>query len=122
MLNCSLKERRCEYQPLLDLIDKPTFYRDIRPEAVFFDRKRARRREQQPDARFGELSDRFAYQQVVLGRSTEPCALSPAGTFRHILGAPSSRVGRQDEFCLGPAGTTRFSDTVRPGGLHRARV
>jgi len=44
------------------------------------------------------------------------------GTFRLYLGAPSSTVGRQDQFRLGPAGTTRFSYTVRPGFHHHVLI
>ena len=88
----------------------------------------ARGDEQQPDARYGEPLSR----QVCLsaGRS----AMHGAGEPRRpgVSGGKHSglhpgcthraAVGRQDEFCLGPAGTTRFSDTVRPGGFHHSRV
>ena len=130
MLNRYLRERGdANIKSLRDLIDKSKFYRDIRPEAGFVDRKAALEEiEQQRDARHGERLSR----QVCLSasRSAMHGARKPrrpgfsGGEHSRLYPGCTHRatVGRQDEFGLGPAGTTRFSYTVRPGGFHHSRV
>jgi amidase len=95
MLNRYLKERGdANVKSLRDLIDKSTFYRDIRPEAGFIDRKAAL--EDMNSSQTLDLAnlfqDRFAYQQVVLqcmAQESLDAVLSPAGNIpAYILGAP----------------------------------
>ena len=121
--------RRCEYQ-VASGFDRQIEFLSGYPSGGGFYRSKssARGHEQQPDARFGEPLSR----QVCLSASRS--AMHGAGEPRRprVSGGEHSglhpgcphraAVGRQDEFCLGPAGTTRFSDTVRPGGFHHARV
>src|SRR5262245_57202384 len=123
-----------------DLIDKSKFYRDIRPEAGFIDRKAAL--EEMNSSMTLDMAnifqDRFASQQVVLQCMAEEnldALVSPAGNIpAYILGAPFEPPlsGRTNSVwgLLGqhgfptlsvPAGfTTRVFDRVRdaaaPGG------
>jgi amidase len=77
-----------------DLIDKSSFYRDIRPEAGFIDRKAAL--EELNASLTLDLAnlfqDRFAYQQVVLqcmAQESLDAMVSPSGNIpAYILGAP----------------------------------
>ena len=95
MLSRYLKERGdANIRSIRDLIDKSNFYRDIRPEAGFVDRKAAL------EEMNGSLTldmanviqDRFAYQQVVLqcmAQENLDALVSPAGNIpAYILGAP----------------------------------
>jgi amidase len=95
MLNRYLKERGdANIQSLRDLIDKSSFYRDIRPEAGFIDRKAAL--EETNSAMTLDLAnlfqDRFAYQQVVLqcmAQENLDALVSPAGNIpAYVIGAP----------------------------------
>jgi Asp-tRNA(Asn)/Glu-tRNA(Gln) amidotransferase A subunit family amidase len=77
-----------------DLIDKSKYYRDIRPEAGFTDRKAALEELNSPLTldMTGLLQDRFAYQQVVLqcmAQDNLDALVSPPGNIPpYILGAP----------------------------------
>jgi amidase len=95
MVDRYLKERGdANIKSLRDLIDKSKFYRDIRPDAGFVDRKAAL------EELNGSLTldmasvfqDRFAYQQVVLqcmAQENLDALVSPAGNIpAYILGAP----------------------------------
>jgi Asp-tRNA(Asn)/Glu-tRNA(Gln) amidotransferase A subunit family amidase len=95
MLNRYLKERGdANIKSLRDLIDKSKFYRDIRPDAGFIDRKAAL---EEIDASMTlDLStifqDRFANQQIMLqcmaGQNLD-AVVSPSGNIpAYILGAP----------------------------------
>jgi amidase len=95
MVNRYLKERGdANIKSLRDLIDKSNFYRDIRPEAGFIDRKAAL--EETNSSQTLDLAnlfqDRFAYQQVVLqcmAQENLDALVSPAGNIpAYILGAP----------------------------------
>jgi len=95
MLNRYLKERGdANIKSLRDLIDKSNFYRDIRPEAGFVDRKAAL--EEFNNSLTLDMAnlfqDRFAYQQVVLqcmAQENLDALVSPAGNIpAYILGAP----------------------------------
>jgi amidase len=95
MLNRYLKERGdANIKSLKDLIDKSNFYRDIRPEAGFVDRKAAL--EELNSSLTLDMAnvfqDRFAYQQVVLqcmAQDNLDALVSPAGNVpAYILGAP----------------------------------
>jgi amidase len=95
MVNRYLKERGdTNIKSLRDLIDKSNFYRDIRPEAGFIDRKAAL--EEMNSSQTLDLAnlfqDRFAYQQVVLqcmAQENLDALVSPAGNIpAYILGAP----------------------------------
>lgn len=127
-----------------DLIDKSTYYRDIRPDAGFIDRKAAL--EEMNSALTLDLAtvfqDRFANQQVVLqcmAQENLDALVSPAGNLpAYILGGPIEPplAGRTNSVwgLLGqhgiptlsvPAGfTTRVFDRVRdasaPGGTRLA--
>jgi Asp-tRNA(Asn)/Glu-tRNA(Gln) amidotransferase A subunit family amidase len=76
------------------LIDKSKFYRDIRPEAGFIDRKAAL--EEMNNSLMLDMAsvfqDRFAYQQIVLqcmAQENLDAMVSPAGNIpAYILGAP----------------------------------
>jgi Asp-tRNA(Asn)/Glu-tRNA(Gln) amidotransferase A subunit family amidase len=116
-----------------DLIDKSKFYRDIRPEAGFVDRKAAL--EEMNSSMTLDMAnifqDRFANQQVVLqcmAQENLDALVSPAGNIpAYILGAPVEPplAGRTNSVwgLLGqhgiptlsvPAGfTTRVFDRVR---------
>src|SRR2546427_701888 len=95
MLSRYLKERGdSSIKTIRDLIDKSNFYRDIRPDAGFIDRKAAL--EEINSALTLDMpnlfQDRFAYQQVVLqcmAQQKLDALVSPAGNIpAYILGAP----------------------------------
>jgi Asp-tRNA(Asn)/Glu-tRNA(Gln) amidotransferase A subunit family amidase len=95
MLSRYLKERAdANIKSIRDLIDKSNFYRDIRPDAGFVDRKAALE-EMNSSLTLdmaNVLQDRFAYQQVVLqcmAQENLDALVSPAGNIpAYILGAP----------------------------------
>jgi len=95
MLNRYLKERGdTNIKSLRDLIDQSNFYRDIRPEAGFVDRKAALE-EINSGLTLDMASifqDRFASQQVVLqcmAQENLDALVSPSGNIpAYILGAP----------------------------------
>jgi Asp-tRNA(Asn)/Glu-tRNA(Gln) amidotransferase A subunit family amidase len=141
MLNRYLRERGdANIRSVRDLIDKSTFYRDIRPEAGFIDRKAAL---EELDSSMtldmaNVLQDRFAYQQIVLqcmAQENLDAMVSPSGNIpAYILGAPIEPplAGRTNSAwgLLGqhgfptlsaPAGFTthvfdRIRDAAAPGG------
>ena len=134
MLNRYLKERGdANIKSLRDLIDKSKFYRDIRPDAGFVDRKAALEELNSSVTldMANVFQDRFAYQQVVLqcmAQENLDALVSPAGNIpAYILGAPIEppRAGRTNSVwgLLGqhgiptlsvPAGfTTQVYDRVR---------
>ena len=141
MVNRYLKERGdANIKSLKDLIEKSKFYRDIRPDAGFIDRKAAL---QEIDASMtldlaNIFQDRFANQVIVMQCMAEQkldALVSPAGNVpAYILGAPIEPTveGRTNSVwgILGqhgiptlsvPAGfTTHVYDRVRdakaPGG------
>src|SRR5262249_32647532 len=95
MLDRYLRERGdAEIKSLRDLIDKSNYYRDIRPEAGFVDRKNP------PGGINNKIKlhlanvfqERFANQQVVLqcmAQENLDALVSPAGNIpAYILGAP----------------------------------
>jgi amidase len=95
LLSRYLRERGdANIKSLKDLIDKSNFYRDIRPEAGFIDRKAAL--EELNNSATLDMAnlfqDRFAYQQVVLqcmAQENLDAMVSPAGNIpAYILGAP----------------------------------
>ena len=95
MLNRYLKERGdANIKSLRDLIDKSKFYRDIRPDAGFVDRKAALEELNSSVTldMANVFQDRFAYQQVVLqcmAQENLDALVSPAGNIpAYILGAP----------------------------------
>jgi Asp-tRNA(Asn)/Glu-tRNA(Gln) amidotransferase A subunit family amidase len=141
MLNRYLKERGdANIKSLRDLIDKSKFYRDIRPDAGFIDRKAAL--EEIDSSMTLDLAtifqDRFANQQIVMqcmAQDNLDALVSPSGNIpAYILGAPVEPTleGRTNSVwgLLGqhgiptlsvPAGfTTHVFDRVRdpkaPGG------
>jgi amidase len=141
MLTRYLRERGDgNIKSLRELIDKSKFYRDIRPEAGFIDRKAAL--EEINSSSTLDLAnltqDRFAYQQIVLqcmAQESLDAMVSPAGNIpAYILGAPIEPplAGRTNSVwgLLGqygfstlsvPAGFTnhvfdRVRDTTAPGG------
>jgi amidase len=145
MINRYLRERGdAKIKSLRDLIDKAQFYRDIRPEAGFIDRKAALEATESSTAldMANVFQDRFAYQQVVLqcmAQDNLDALVSPAGNIpAYILGAPTEPplAGRTNSVwgLLGqhgfptlsvPAGfTTQVFDRVRdaaaPGGSRLA--
>jgi amidase len=77
-----------------DLIDKSKYYRDIRPEAGFTDRKVALEELNSPMTpdMASLFQDRFAYQEVVLqcmAQDSLDAMVSPSGNIpAYILGAP----------------------------------
>ncbi len=95
MINRYLKERGDKnIKSVKDLIDKSKFYRDIRPDAGFIDRKAAL---QEIDASMtldlaNIFQDRFANQQIVLQCMAEQnldALVSPSGNIpAYILGNP----------------------------------
>jgi amidase len=145
MIDRYLRERGdANIKSLRDLIDKSKFYRDIRPEAGFIDRKAALEETQSSMAldMAAVFQDRFAYQQVVLqcmAQENLDALVSPSGNIpAYILGAPIEPPleGRTNSVwgLLGqhgfptlsvPAGfTTQVFDRVRdpaaPGGTRLA--
>jgi amidase len=129
---------------LRDLIDKSKFYRDIRPEAGFIDRKAALEETDSSTTldMAAVFQDRFAYQQVVLqcmAQDNLDAMVSPAGNIpAYVLGDPIEPplagrtnsvwglVGQHGFPTLSvPAGfTTQVFDRVRdpaaPGGSRLA--
>jgi amidase len=139
MLNRYLRERGdANIKSLRDLIDKSNFYRDIRPEAGFVDRKAALEEIDNSSTldMANVVQDRFAYQQVVLqcmAQENLDAMVSPAGNIpAYILGAPIEPplAGRTNSVwgLLGqhgfstlsvPAGfTTYVFDRVRDAAAH----
>jgi Asp-tRNA(Asn)/Glu-tRNA(Gln) amidotransferase A subunit family amidase len=145
MLSRYLRERGdASIKSIRDLIDKSKFYRDIRPEAGFIDRKAAL--EEMNSSMTLDMAnifqDRFANQQVVLqcmAQENLDALVSPSGNIpAYVLGAPMEPPlsGRTNSVwgLLGqhgiptlsvPAGfTTRVFDRVRdaaaPGGTRLA--
>jgi Asp-tRNA(Asn)/Glu-tRNA(Gln) amidotransferase A subunit family amidase len=141
MLTRYLRQRGdANIKSLRDLIDKANFYRDIRPDAGFVDRKAALEEVNNSSTldMANVVQDRFAYQQVVLqcmAQDNLDALVSPAGNIpAYILGAPIEPplAGRTNSVwgLLGqygfstlsvPAGfTTQVFDRVRdaaaPGG------
>src|SRR5262249_21320795 len=95
MLSRYLRERGdANIKSVRDLIDKSNFYRDIRPDAGFVDRKAAL--EGMNSSLTLDMAnvfqDRFAYQQVVLqcmAQENLDALVSPSGNIpAYILGAP----------------------------------
>ena len=95
MLSRYLKERGdANIKTIRDLIDKSNFYRDIRPDAGFVDRKAAL--EEINSAVTLDMpnlfQDRFAYQQVILqcmAQQNLDAMVSPAGNIpAYVLGQP----------------------------------
>ena len=147
MLARYLRERGdANIKTVKDLIDKSKYYRDIRPDAGFIDRKAAL--EEMNGALTLDLAtifqDRFANQQVLLqcmAQENLDALVSPSGNIpAYILGAPFEQPlsGRTNSAwgLLGqhgiptlsvPAGfTTRVFDRVRdaaaPGGTRLVPV
>jgi amidase len=141
MLSRYLRERGdANIKSIKDLIDKSNFYRDIRPEAGFVDRKAAL--EELSSSLTLDMAnvfqDRFAYQQVVLqcmAQENLDALVSPSGNIpAYVLGAPTEPplAGRTNSVwgLLGqhgiptlsvPAGFTahvfdRVRDAATPGG------
>jgi hypothetical protein len=129
LLTRYLRERGdANIKTIRDLIDKSKYYRDIRPDAGFIDRKAAL--EEMNRSLTLDLpnlfQERFASQQVVLQcMAREPRRLGVAGG-EHSRLYPGcthgAAISRPNEFGLGPPGTARFSDAVHPGGVYHARV
>jgi amidase len=95
MIDRYLRERGdANIKSLRDLIDKSKFYRDIRPEAGFIDRKAALEETEGSTTldMAAVFQDRFAYQQVVLACMAQDnldALVSPAGNIpAYILGEP----------------------------------
>jgi amidase len=95
MVDRYLRERGdTNIKSLGDLIDKSKFYRDIRPEAGFIDRKAALEETNNSTAldMANVFQDRFAYQQVVLqcmAQENLDALVSPAGNIpAYVLGEP----------------------------------
>jgi Asp-tRNA(Asn)/Glu-tRNA(Gln) amidotransferase A subunit family amidase len=95
MLTRYLRERGdANIKSLKDLIDKSKYYRDIRPEAGFVDRKAAL--EEIDSSKTLDMAnifqDRFAYQLVILqcmAQDNLDAMVSPSGNIpAYILGAP----------------------------------
>jgi amidase len=145
MLSRYLRERGdANIKTIGDLINKSNFYRDIRPDAGFIDRKAAL--EEMNSAVTLDMAnlfqDRFAYQQVVMqcmAQQNLDALVSTAGNIpAYILGAPFEPPleGRTNSVwgLLGqhgiptlsvPAGFTtrvfdRVRDTTAPGGTRLA--
>jgi len=141
MLTRYLRERGdANIKSLRDLIDKSNYYRDIRPEAGFVDRKAALEEIDKSSTLdlANVVQDRLAYQQVVLqcmAQDNLDALVSPAGNIpAYILGEPIEPplAGRSNSVwgLLGqygfptlsvPAGFTthvfdRVRDAAAPGG------
>jgi Asp-tRNA(Asn)/Glu-tRNA(Gln) amidotransferase A subunit family amidase len=125
MVTRYLKERGdANIKSLRDLIDKSNFYRDIRPEAGFIDRKAAL--EDMNSSQTLDLAnlfqDRFAYQQLVLqcmAQENLDALVSPAGNIpAYILGAPVEPplAGRTNSV-WGLLGQHGFSTLSVPAGF-----
>jgi amidase len=145
MIDRYLRDRGdANIKSLRDLIDKSKFYRDIRPEAGFIDRKAALEETDSSTTldMTNVFQDRFAYQQVVLqcmAQDNLDALVSPSGNIpAYVLGEPIEPPlnGRTNSVwgLLGqhgfptlsvPAGfTTHVIDRVRdpaaPGGTRLA--
>src|SRR5438132_5166560 len=145
MLSRYLKERGdANIKTIRDLIDKSNFYRDVRPDAGFIDRKAALEEINSSVTldMVNLFQDRFAYQQVVLqcmAQQNLDALVSTAGNIpAYVLGAPLEPpldgrtasvwglLGQQGIPTLSvPAGfTTQVFDRVRdagaPGGTRLA--
>ena len=141
MIDRYLRDRGdANIKSLRDLIDKSKFYRDIRPEAGFIDRKAALEETESSMAldMAAVFQDRFAYQQVVLqcmAQDNLDAMVSPSGNIpAYVLGEPIEPplAGRTNSVwgLLGqhgfptlsvPAGFTtqvydRVRDSAAPGG------
>jgi Asp-tRNA(Asn)/Glu-tRNA(Gln) amidotransferase A subunit family amidase len=141
MLTRYLRERGdANIKSIGDLIEKSKFYRDIRPEAGFIDRKAALEELNSPTTldMTTLFQDRFAYQQIVMqcmAQDNLDALVSPAGNVpAYILGEPIEPplAGRTNSVwgLLGqhgiptlsvPAGFTthvydRVRDAAAPGG------
>ena len=125
MLNRYLRERGdANIKSIRDLIDKSNFYRDIRPDAGFVDRKAAL--EDMNSSLTLDMAnvfqDRFAYQQVVLqcmAQENLDALVSPAGNIpAYILGAPVEPplAGRTNSV-WGLLGQHGFSTLSVPAGF-----
>jgi hypothetical protein len=114
------------------LIDKSKFYRDIRPEAGFVDRKAALE-ELNSSLTLDTaslLQDRFAYQEIVLqcmAQDNLDAMVSPSGNIpAYILGAPIEPM--LGGATTGPGsiwgllGQYGFSTLSVPGGFHYPRL
>jgi amidase len=95
MLTRYLRERGdANIRSIGDLIDKSKYYRDIRPEAGFTDRKAALEELNSPMTldMVSLFQDRFAYQEILLQCMAEDgldAMVSPSGNIpAYILGAP----------------------------------
>jgi Asp-tRNA(Asn)/Glu-tRNA(Gln) amidotransferase A subunit family amidase len=95
MLTRYLRERGdANIKSLRDLINKSKYYRDIRPEAGFVDRKAALEEIDRSETldMANVFQDRFAYQQVVLqcmAQDNLDAMVSPSGNIpAYVLGAP----------------------------------
>jgi amidase len=125
MLNRYLRERGdANIRSLRDLIDKSDFYRDIRPEAGFIDRKAALEELNKSSTldMANVFQDRFAYQQVVLqcmAQENLDALVSPAGNIpAYVLGAPIEPplAGRTNSV-WGLLGQHGFSTLSVPAGF-----
>jgi amidase len=125
MLTRYLRERGdANIRSLRDLIDKSNFYRDIRPEAGFVDRKAALEEINSSSTldMANIVQDRFAYQQVVLqcmAQENLDALVSPAGNIpAYILGAPIEPplAGRSNSV-WGLLGQHGFSTLSVPAGF-----
>src|SRR5262245_202658 len=125
MLSRYLRERGDpNIKSIRDLIDKSNFYRDIRPEAGFIDRKAAL--EEMNSSLTLDMAnvfqDRFANQQVVLqcmAQENLDALVSPAGNIpAYILGAPIEPplAGRTNSV-WGLLGQHGFSTLSVPAGF-----
>ena len=95
MLTRYLRERGdANIRSIRDLIDKSKYYRDIRPEAGFTDRKAALEELNSPMTldMVSLFQDRFAYQEILLqcmAQDSLDAMVSPSGNIpAYILGAP----------------------------------
>ena len=95
MLTRYLRERGdANISSIRDLIDKSKYYRDIRPEAGFTDRKAALEELNSPMTldMASLFQDRFAYQEILLqcmAQDSLDAMVSPSGNIpAYILGAP----------------------------------
>jgi Asp-tRNA(Asn)/Glu-tRNA(Gln) amidotransferase A subunit family amidase len=125
MLNRYLRERGdANIKSLRDLIDKSNFYRDIRPDAGFIDRKAALEELNSNSTldMANVFQDRFAYQQVVLqcmAQENLDALVSPAGNIpAYVLGAPVEPplAGRTNSV-WGLLGQHGFSTLSLPAGF-----
>jgi amidase len=125
MLNRYLRERGdANIKSIRDLIDKSNFYRDIRPDAGFVDRKAALEELNSSSTldMANVFQDRFAYQQVVLqcmAQENLDALVSPAGNIpAYILGAPVEPplAGRTNSV-WGLLGQHGFSTLSVPAGF-----